>query len=215
MGGPQSSAPYQKRKCRRNCGVFPSSNFTLWVSIMNDTGSNLQTIFPTDLVALGYNQLTYRGYLGVFSTLAAAGVIYQERVMIEMQIIKADGTAVTPWFGETAVIYSSSAGNTISALGKCDAKSSLLRNCSRKCESLRRAEEKWHCNPTSCCISCLMYGIRALVRHKIPREQLALLVSDAKMRDIGCENIQRQALKYRCARTVILLTVDDMKEGRV
>ena len=47
------------------------------------------------------------------------------------------------------------------------------------------------------------------------REQLALLVSDAGMRDIGYENIQRQALKYRCARTVILLTVDDMKEGRV
>src|SRR5271156_6977260 len=72
--------------------------------------------------------------------------------------------------------YSSSAGITMEALGKCDAKSPLLRNCSRKCESLRRGEEKWHYNPTSCCISCLMYGIRALVRHKIPREQLALLV---------------------------------------
>jgi hypothetical protein len=40
-------------------------------------------------------------------------------------------------------------------------------------------------------------------------------VSGAEMRDIGYENIQRQVLKYQCARRVILLTVDDMKEGRV
>jgi hypothetical protein len=66
------------------------------------------------------------------------------------------------------ICSSSSAGNTMSTLGKSDAKSSLLRNCS-KCESLRRAEEKWHYNPTSCYVSCLMYGIRALVRHKLGR----------------------------------------------
>ena len=71
---------------------------------------------------------------------------------------------------------SSSVGNTISALGKSDAESSLLRNCSRKCESLRRAEEKWHYNPTSCCISCLMYGIRARVRHKLGRLIVLLLL---------------------------------------
>ena len=71
---------------------------------MNDTGSNLQTIFSTDLDALPYNQQTYRGYLGTFSVFTAGGVVYRERVVIEMQIIKADGTPVTPWFRETAVV---------------------------------------------------------------------------------------------------------------
>jgi hypothetical protein len=71
---------------------------------MNDTGSNLQTVFPTDLAALRYNQFTYRGCLGVFPTSTASGVVYQERVVIEMQIIKADGTTMTPWFRETAVV---------------------------------------------------------------------------------------------------------------
>src|SRR5271154_1310444 len=80
------------------------ANFTFPVSIMNDTGSNVQTIFPTDLAALRYNQLTYQGLLGPL------------------------------------------------CIGS---------------ESLRRREEKWHYNPTSCCVSCLMYGIRALVEHRL------------------------------------------------
>jgi hypothetical protein len=71
---------------------------------MNDTGSNIQTIFPTDLAALQYNQLTYHGYLGMFSLGTANGVALRERVVIEMQIIKADGTPITPWFRETAVV---------------------------------------------------------------------------------------------------------------
>src|SRR2546421_9953757 len=143
---------------------------------MNDTGSNLQTIFPTDLAALRYNQPTYQGYLGVFHIGTANGVALRERIVIEMQITKADGTTITPWFRENAVITPLQPGIQISALGKCDARSPFLRNCSRKCESLRREEEKWHYNPTSCCVSCLMYGIRALVRHKLGRLMVLLLL---------------------------------------
>ena len=143
---------------------------------MNDTGCNIQTLLPTDLAALGYNQLTYRGHRGTADLDTANGTIRRRRIVIETQIIKADGTVITPWFRQLAVGSSSSVGNTISALGKSDTKSSLLRNCSRKCESLRRAEEKWHYNPTSCCISYLMYGIRALVRHKLGRLMVLLLL---------------------------------------
>src|SRR5271170_1886401 len=71
---------------------------------MNDTGSNIQTIFPTDLAALRYNQHTYGGNLAMIPIGTANGVVPRSRVVIEMQIIKADGTAVTPWFRETAVV---------------------------------------------------------------------------------------------------------------
>ena len=56
------------------------------------------------MAALGYNQVTYLGSLGTLSITTAGGVIYRERIEIEMQITKADGTAVTPWFRENAVI---------------------------------------------------------------------------------------------------------------
>jgi hypothetical protein len=79
-------------------------NITLTVSIMNDTGSSIQTIWPTDLVALRYNQHTYQGRLGTLSIATANGVAVREKVVIEMQIIKADGTAITPWFRENAVV---------------------------------------------------------------------------------------------------------------
>ncbi len=77
---------------------------------MNDTGSNVQTIFPTDLAALRYDQLTYQGLLGPLCIGTASGVVNLEVIVIEMEIIKADGTAITPWFRENAVITPLQAG---------------------------------------------------------------------------------------------------------
>ena len=71
---------------------------------MNDTGSNVQTIFITDLTALRYDQHTYQGRLGTYPVGTANGVILRERIVIEMQITRANGTAITPWFRENAVI---------------------------------------------------------------------------------------------------------------
>ena len=71
---------------------------------MNDTGSNILTIFLTDLAALRYDKGTYLGNLGTLSIAMAGGVIFREKIVIEMQIIKADGTAITPWFRESEVV---------------------------------------------------------------------------------------------------------------
>ena len=71
---------------------------------MNDTGCNIQTLLPTDRAALGYNQLTYQGHLGAVNVGTANGVVRRRRIVIETQIIKADGTVITPWFRENAVI---------------------------------------------------------------------------------------------------------------
>jgi len=79
-------------------------NITTNVSIVNDTGSDAQTIFSTDLTNLHYNHNTYRGRMGFVHVGTANGVVPRERVMIEIQLIKADGTIVSPWLLETAVI---------------------------------------------------------------------------------------------------------------
>ena len=50
---------------------------------MNDTGSNIQTIFPTDLAALQYNQLTYQGHLVVLPIGTANGVVLRRKIAIE------------------------------------------------------------------------------------------------------------------------------------
>ncbi|KAK9386676.1 hypothetical protein V1515DRAFT_136504 [Lipomyces mesembrius] len=79
-------------------------NITLDVSIANDTGSDWQNIFATDLAFLGYNPYSYTGRLGpTFISTAGVG-IYREQILIEMQISRADGTEVAHWFAEIAVI---------------------------------------------------------------------------------------------------------------
>jgi hypothetical protein len=75
------------------CKIQTSSNFggvpnlTLNVSIMNDTGSNLQTIFLTDLAALQYNANTYTGHLGLVGVDTANGHVFRQQLIVEMQII--------------------------------------------------------------------------------------------------------------------------------
>jgi hypothetical protein len=71
---------------------------------MNDTGCSIQTLFSTDLAALGYDRLTYRGHRGIANIRTGNGVIRRRRIVIETQIIKADGTAITPWFRQNAVV---------------------------------------------------------------------------------------------------------------
>jgi hypothetical protein len=71
---------------------------------MNDTGSNVQTIFPTDLTALRYNQLIYCGRLGMYPISTAGGVVYRRKMVVEIQILKVDGTAITTWLREAAVV---------------------------------------------------------------------------------------------------------------
>ncbi|KAK9325222.1 hypothetical protein V1517DRAFT_336105 [Lipomyces orientalis] len=70
-------------------------NIILDVSIMNDTGSNIQTIFTTDLAALGYDRDTRDGPVPSLSQQLVG--IKCEQMFLGMQIIKADGTTVSPW----------------------------------------------------------------------------------------------------------------------
>ena len=71
---------------------------------MNDTGCTLQTLFSADLTALGYSPLTYWGHRGTADITTGNGGIRRRVIVIETQITKADGTAITPWFTEDAMI---------------------------------------------------------------------------------------------------------------
>src|SRR2546421_11430951 len=71
---------------------------------MNDTGCSIQPLFSADLTALGYDELTYQGHQGTTDLGTANGVISRRRIAIETQIVKADGTAMTPWFRQNAVV---------------------------------------------------------------------------------------------------------------
>jgi len=79
-------------------------NVTLPVVIANDTGSNVQTVFTSDLASLNYDPNTYRGLVEPAMVTTAGGVVVREQILIEMQLARADGTAASPWFPELAVI---------------------------------------------------------------------------------------------------------------
>jgi hypothetical protein len=77
---------------------------------MNDTGCTTQTVFSMDLAALGYSQHTYRGPRTLVPVTTGNGAVRRRKIVIESQIVKADGTAITPWFTQYAVILPSQSG---------------------------------------------------------------------------------------------------------
>ncbi len=79
-------------------------NITTNVSIANDTGSDTQTIFSTDLNNLNYNPNTYQGRFGVVGVATPNGVMFREQIMIEIQLMSANGTLISPWFQENALV---------------------------------------------------------------------------------------------------------------
>lgn len=85
-------------------------NLTIDVPIANDTGSNVQTLFDTDLSALQCDQLGYNGFLGGASVELAFGSMQCDMALIELQIIDENGLQITPWFSETAIIKAEELG---------------------------------------------------------------------------------------------------------
>jgi hypothetical protein len=64
----------------------------------------MQTIFTTDLINLHYNPNTYQGRIGFVPVSTANGIVARERIIIEIQLMKANGTIASPWFRESALI---------------------------------------------------------------------------------------------------------------
>jgi hypothetical protein len=81
-----------------------NANVLTYVSIANDTGSDVQTVFTTDLANLQYDPNIYRGNLPAIYVNTAGGVVLRQRIILEVQLLKADGSVVSPWIQEVGVI---------------------------------------------------------------------------------------------------------------
>jgi len=78
-------------------------NNVVRVRIANDSGSDIQTIFTSDLNNLNFNPNTYP-HMGAVRIRTASGLVYRSRIRIQIQILNANGGEVTAWFPELAVI---------------------------------------------------------------------------------------------------------------
>ncbi|KAI9827334.1 MAG: hypothetical protein M1819_006976 [Sarea resinae] len=88
-------------------GGVPNLNTN--VVIVNDTGSDTQAIFNTDLVNLAYDfdiysPLTYQGHLRSVQIQTPNIVMHRELIAINIRLLKPDGTRLSAWFSEFALI---------------------------------------------------------------------------------------------------------------
>ncbi|OAA58999.1 hypothetical protein SPI_06201 [Niveomyces insectorum RCEF 264] len=72
------------------------------VAIVNDTGSNRQTVLPTDMQALGFDSGRHASANVLVTT--AGGNIVRVSLWLAMQIVKENGDPLTHWYIEAAVV---------------------------------------------------------------------------------------------------------------
>lgn len=77
---------------------------------MNDTGSDILSLFHSDMHYLG-NIQGYVGWAGVVSVSCANGVINNDPMIdVEVQLVRDDNTAWSDWFEEAAIVQPDSPG---------------------------------------------------------------------------------------------------------
>ena len=79
---------------------------------MNDTGSNLLTLFDTDMSSLG-NFQAYRDWMGVAAVRNASGTINNyRRLRVQVQLVRDDDSPWSGWIDEEAIVRSAGPGVT-------------------------------------------------------------------------------------------------------
>jgi hypothetical protein len=77
---------------------------TIGIIAMNDTGSDILTLFNTDLLALGNTQ-GYHGWLGRTGIMDATGTItFFPRILVQVQLVRDDDTPWSDWIDEDAIV---------------------------------------------------------------------------------------------------------------
>jgi hypothetical protein len=77
---------------------------TIGIIVMNDTGSDILTLFTTDLLALGNTQ-AYRGWPGSMGVMDATGMItFFPRILVQVQLVRDDNTPWSNWIDEDAIV---------------------------------------------------------------------------------------------------------------
>ena len=80
--------------------------------VHNDTGSNLLTVFDTDLIALGVSELTYWTVEDPTTVHLAAGhSVLMRCLTMDIRVLDRNGEPMTPWFPERGVLVKREPGS--------------------------------------------------------------------------------------------------------
>jgi hypothetical protein len=79
-------------------------NTVAGITIYNDTGSDYQTVYPEELLALHYNRFTYGGHAGRVRLRTANAVVDRDILLIEVKLLKDDGSPASDWLHEFGVL---------------------------------------------------------------------------------------------------------------
>ena len=79
---------------------------TILCALLNDTGSDLQTVFDTDLATLLGTTQVYNGYGTVTAITTASGVVHRQTIAIHVKLVHANGEEFSEWIEEVGVITS-------------------------------------------------------------------------------------------------------------
>ncbi|KAJ5722168.1 hypothetical protein N7488_000203 [Penicillium malachiteum] len=80
--------------------------------VCNDTGSNVLTLFMSDLLALQFDMVLHsQAMQGAAPINTANGHALQPLIFVDMQILTSAFVVLTPWFRETAIVKPDSPGD--------------------------------------------------------------------------------------------------------
>ncbi|KAJ5783154.1 hypothetical protein N7457_004928 [Penicillium paradoxum] len=80
--------------------------------VCNDTGSNVLTVFMSDLLAFQFDMVLHGPAMqGATPINTANGQALQPLIFVDMQILTSAFVALTPWFRETAIVKPDSPGD--------------------------------------------------------------------------------------------------------
>ncbi|OJD27198.1 hypothetical protein ACJ73_01403 [Blastomyces percursus] len=92
-------------------GLLSSPAFSIDVTMLNDTESNILTVFDTDIAALAIPP-TYIGYGADVPITTAGGTVTRRQISVEIQLLDSQGNAVSDWILEEGIITPSASGAT-------------------------------------------------------------------------------------------------------
>ena len=89
-----------------------NDNLFVTLPTLNDTGSSAQTLFRNDLRQMGFIETpatfypgSYsQGILGSIPITTANGTVRRMALITENRVVKPDGTAMTGWYWEIAIV---------------------------------------------------------------------------------------------------------------
>ncbi|KAM5441464.1 hypothetical protein MferCBS31731_003535 [Microsporum ferrugineum] len=91
--------------------IFSPPSSSINVTMLNDTGSNMLTVFDTDLIALAIPP-TYAGFGSYVSMSTAGGQVQRQHIVVEVQLLDSQGNPVSDWILEHGIVTPATLGTS-------------------------------------------------------------------------------------------------------